>query len=146
MIGAPELGPDEIEALQEVLVDTGAVVEVERRIDELTAMAAEAVTAGPAARSLEAAVASDLLEIGGLRHRPVGARVAVVGAGLGGLAAACHLRGTGHDVTVFERGDRPGGRAGLVERDGLPVRHGTNGADDAGAHRRVLHRGRDHHG
>jgi phytoene desaturase len=46
-------------------------------------------------------------------------RVVVVGAGLGGLAAACHLRGGGHDVVVFERGPRPGGRAGLLERDGF---------------------------
>lgn len=39
-------------------------------------------------------------------------RVAVVGAGLGGLAAACHLAGKGHEVKVFERSDAPGGRAG----------------------------------
>jgi phytoene desaturase len=46
-------------------------------------------------------------------------RVAIVGAGLGGLAAACHLRGRGHDVAVYERAGRPGGRAGLIERDGF---------------------------
>ena len=39
--------------------------------------------------------------------------VVVVGAGLGGLAAACHLAGTGHDVTVVEAAPVPGGRAGL---------------------------------
>ena len=44
-------------------------------------------------------------------------RVAVVGAGLAGLAAACHLRGDGHEVVLLEAADGPGGRAGLL-RDG----------------------------
>lgn len=39
-------------------------------------------------------------------------RVVVVGAGLAGLSAALHLRGSGHDVTVLERNDHPGGRVG----------------------------------
>jgi phytoene desaturase len=38
-------------------------------------------------------------------------RVIVIGAGLGGLSAACHLAGAGYEVTVFEAGDQPGGRA-----------------------------------
>ncbi|MFB7878969.1 phytoene desaturase family protein [Nocardia sp. NPDC056064] len=38
--------------------------------------------------------------------------VVVVGAGLAGLAAALHLRGAGHEVTVLERADHPGGRVG----------------------------------
>jgi phytoene desaturase len=46
-------------------------------------------------------------------------RVVVVGAGLGGLSAAAHLTGWGHDVTLVERADAPGGRAAMVERDGF---------------------------
>ena len=42
-------------------------------------------------------------------------RVIVVGAGLAGLSAACHLRGAGHDVLVLERGDGPGGRAAELQ-------------------------------
>ncbi len=46
-------------------------------------------------------------------------RIVVVGAGFGGLSAACHLRGMGHDVVVFEAGSSPGGRAGLVDHEGF---------------------------
>ncbi len=42
----------------------------------------------------------------------------MVGAGLAGLSAACHLVGRGHDVTVLEREAIPGGRAGRIERAG----------------------------
>ena len=45
-------------------------------------------------------------------------KVVVVGAGLGGLSAACHLVGRGHDVEVLERADVPGGRAGLWDTNG----------------------------
>ena len=46
-------------------------------------------------------------------------RVVIVGAGFGGLSAACHLSGAGHRVTVIEQAERPGGRAGRIERDGF---------------------------
>ena len=46
-------------------------------------------------------------------------RAVVVGAGFGGLAAACHLLGAGWEVDVVERLDQPGGRAGRIERQGF---------------------------
>ena len=46
-------------------------------------------------------------------------RVAVVGAGMGGLAAAVRLTAAGHDVTVLEQGDTVGGKAGRWTRDGF---------------------------
>jgi phytoene desaturase len=45
--------------------------------------------------------------------------VVVVGAGLSGLSAACYLVGQGHEVTVVEREQIPGGRAGRLVRDGF---------------------------
>lgn len=51
-------------------------------------------------------------------------KVAVVGAGLGGLSAACHLAGQGHEVTVLERGDGPGGRAGVYRAGGYRLDNG----------------------
>lgn len=47
------------------------------------------------------------------------ARVVVVGAGLAGLSAACHLLGDGHVVTVVEREPGPGGRGRRVVQDGF---------------------------
>jgi len=40
---------------------------------------------------------------------PSGYKVAVVGSGPAGLSAAHYLNTVGHDVTIFERDDRPGG-------------------------------------
>jgi phytoene desaturase len=42
-------------------------------------------------------------------------RVVVVGAGVGGLAAAARLAASGHDVVVCEAADEVGGKLGLVE-------------------------------
>ncbi len=48
-----------------------------------------------------------------------GSRAVVVGAGLGGLAAALRLQGAGFDVTVIEGADTPGGRAGQLREGGF---------------------------
>ncbi|MHC5264017.1 phytoene desaturase [Streptomyces sp. UC4497] len=47
--------------------------------------------------------------------------VVVVGAGLSGLAATLHLLGAGRRVTLVERDDRPGGRAGRLTRGGYRI-------------------------
>ena len=44
--------------------------------------------------------------------------VVIVGAGLGGLSAALRLAGAGRKVTVIERESVPGGRNGLLNKDG----------------------------
>jgi phytoene desaturase len=48
-----------------------------------------------------------------------GRHVLVVGAGLGGLAAAIRLRHRGFRVTLVERHPEPGGRCGLWQSDGF---------------------------
>lgn len=45
-------------------------------------------------------------------------RIVIVGAGLGGLSAALRLAAAGREVTVLERAAVPGGRAGVLRRDG----------------------------
>ena len=45
--------------------------------------------------------------------------VVVIGAGLSGLSAACHLVGRGHEVTLVERHDAAGGRGLRLHRDGF---------------------------
>ena len=46
-------------------------------------------------------------------------RVAVVGAGLGGLSAAISLRAAGYEVEVFEKNPRIGGKLNVMEQDGF---------------------------
>ena len=45
-------------------------------------------------------------------------KVVIVGAGLAGLSAALRLAGAGRDVTVIERELVPGGRNGLLNKEG----------------------------
>ena len=50
-----------------------------------------------------------------------GETIAVIGAGFGGLSAACYLADAGAEVTLFERDDHPSGCAGRIERDGFRI-------------------------
>jgi phytoene desaturase len=46
-------------------------------------------------------------------------RIVVIGGGFGGLTAAIRLRAQGHEVTLIEQRDKPGGRAYVFEQDGF---------------------------
>ena len=79
-----------------------------------------------------------------------GMRVAVVGSGPGGLSAAYELRARGHEVTVYESADEPGGflrrvipefrlpvaevdrAVGMLERMGIVFRTGAGVGDTIG--------------
>jgi predicted NAD/FAD-dependent oxidoreductase len=52
-------------------------------------------------------------------------RVAVVGAGLAGLAAGEALRAAGHEVVLFDKGRSPGGRMATRRIGGAVVDHGA---------------------
>ena len=56
-------------------------------------------------------------------------RIAVIGAGLSGLAAARTLHAAGHTVTVFEKGRQPGGRLTSRLLDHGIVDHGAAAVD-----------------
>ena len=72
-------------------------------------------------KSIELSIVEHAFEHGWIQARPpavrTGKRVAVVGSGPAGLAAADQLNKAGHHVTVFERADRIGGllRYGIPE-------------------------------
>lgn len=52
--------------------------------------------------------------------------VVVIGAGIGGLAAALALAARGIPVRVLEAGSQPGGKAGTVEVDGVVIETGPS--------------------
>jgi glutamate synthase (NADPH/NADH) small chain len=80
-----------------------------------------AINADPVSiKQVELSIVDRAFDDGQLGGRPArtrtGRRVAVVGSGPAGLAAAQQLTRSGHDVTVFERDDRIGG----LLRYGIP--------------------------
>jgi glutamate synthase (NADPH/NADH) small chain len=99
-------------------------------------------------KSIELAIVERAFEEGWVRPQPpasrTGRRIAVVGSGPAGLAAADQLNRAGHAVTVFERADRIGGllrygipefkmekrllnrRLALMEQEGVVFRTGVN--------------------
>jgi phytoene desaturase len=46
-------------------------------------------------------------------------QIGIIGAGLGGLSAAVHLSKKGFEVTVFEKNDQIGGKAGSLIKEGF---------------------------
>ncbi len=64
--------------------------------------------------------------------------VAVVGGGLGGLAAAALVGRQGRRVTVLERGGETGGRAATQERAGFAFNQGAHAWYAGGASARVF--------
>ncbi|HTV20565.1 MAG TPA: phytoene desaturase family protein, partial [Polyangiaceae bacterium] len=58
-----------------------------------------------------------MLDTGSRRRSDL--RVAVIGSGFGGLAAAIRLQAAGYAVVLYEARDKPGGRAYVYEKDGF---------------------------
>ena len=108
-----------------------------------------------AIKQLEVAIAERAWEEGWMQPRPprtcTGQTVAVVGSGPAGLAVAAQLNKRGHEVTVLERDEEPGGllrfgipdfklekwvidrRVTLLEREGVRFRCGVDaGVDPTG--------------
>lgn len=46
-------------------------------------------------------------------------RIVIIGSGFGGLSAGIRLQAQGHEVTMLEKRDKPGGRAYVYEQDGF---------------------------
>lgn len=46
-------------------------------------------------------------------------KIIVIGSGFGGLSSAIRLQASGHEVTILEKRDKPGGRAYVYEQDGF---------------------------
>jgi glutamate synthase (NADPH) small chain len=103
-------------------------------------------------KSIELSIVERAFEEGWIQPQPprmrTGKRVAIVGSGPAGLAAADQLNRAGHEVTVFERADRIGGllrygipefklekrvldrRLAILEAEGIAFRTGVSIGED----------------
>ena len=79
--------------------------------------------AGSSTESIRPRVTSPAFRASGIGRSRV--RVAVVGAGLAGLAAARELRGDGHEVVVLEKSRGLGGRLASRRAAGTVLDHGS---------------------
>lgn len=62
---------------------------------------------------------SEISDIQTSKGHGSGARVAIVGSGFGGLAAAIRLQAAGYSCVLYEARDKLGGRAYVYEKDGV---------------------------
>ena len=46
-------------------------------------------------------------------------KIAIIGAGMGGISASIHLASRGFDVTIFEKNNSLGGRCNVIEEEGF---------------------------
>ncbi len=46
-------------------------------------------------------------------------KIAIIGAGLGGLTSSCMLAKQGHDVTIYEKNEKPGGKINEIRANGF---------------------------
>ncbi len=80
----------------------------------------------PARTAPVAALAAPRLGVGALGGRSVSARVAVIGGGLAGIAAALDCAAAGASVTLLEVRPRLGGAVYSFEREGLRMDNGQH--------------------
>lgn len=59
------------------------------------------------------------ISVNPVQHIQMKKKIIVIGSGFGGLATASRLLSQGHEVEIFEKRDKPGGRAYVYEMEGF---------------------------